>query len=272
VAAFLCGLSFATVGLIEWRALTWAGVNVPIGDALKISFVANGFAHSLGAAALVAGAVRARLYPRYGVGLTISAAVTAFQTTTSMVGVAALVGVACLLGHGPGGGSGLIVGALAVGSVALYLAACGVARGSLRLWKYRFTLPRIRDAAAQVLMGAVDNSLAIGALWILLPRRAVAYPTFVADYVVAYVVGAISGIPAGAGPFEGLLVKLLPTLDKAGLAAALLGFRLIFNLGPLVIAGILFAAELARRKRQKGSEALATGADQSATNTKLQRC
>jgi len=258
VAILFCGLSFATVGLIEWRALRWAGVGVPIGEALKVSFIANGFAHSLGASAFVAGAVRARLYPRYGVGLTISAAVTAFQTATSTVGVAALVGIACLLGYGPPGATGPIIGAIALGGVALYLVACGVARGSVRLWKYRFTLPRVRDAAAQVVMGAADNGLAIGALWALLPPRAVAYPAFVADYVVAYVGGAMSGIPGGAGPFEGLLVKLLPTLDKAGLAAALLGFRLIFNLGPLVIAGVLFALELIRAQRGNGRGAHAT--------------
>lgn len=90
----------------------------------------------------------------------------------------------------------------------------------------------------------MDNALAIGAFWMLPPPRAVVFPRFIVDYSVAYVGGALSGVPSGAGPFEGLLVKLLPALDKASLAAAFLGFRLIFNLVPLILAAALFAVEL----------------------------
>jgi len=257
LAVALCGLSFAAVGLIEWRALRWAGLRAPIGEAFKVSFIANGFAHSIGASALVAGAVRARLYARHNIGLTLSAAITAFQTATSTSGVAALVGVACLLGYG--GQLGPIIGAVTLGGVALYLAACGLARGTVQLWGHAFTLPRVAEATTQVVLGAVDNALAIGALWVLLPPRAVAFPSFLADYAVAYVGGALSGIPGGAGPFEGLLVKLLPTLDKPSLAAAFLGFRMIFNLVPLILAGVLFAVEVLRPTRRAPTAPLTTG-------------
>lgn len=205
LAVLLCGLSFAAVGLIEWRALRWAGTRIPPGEAFTVSFIANGFAHSLGASALVASAVRARLYARHGVGLTMSAAITAYQTATSTAGVATLVGVACLLGYG--GGPGLFIGALTLGGVALYLTACGFARGALELWGHPFALPHLRDAIAQVALGAADNALAIGAFWMLLPPRAVVFPRFIVDYSVAYVGGAWSGVPGGAGPFEGLLVN-----------------------------------------------------------------
>ena len=192
----------------------------------------------------------------YWVTITFSQTLTAFQTATSTSGVAALVGVACLFGYG--GRLGPIIGALTLGGVALYLATCGIARGTLQLWSHAFSLPRMRDSAIQVALGAVDNALAIGALWVLLPPRAVAFPGFVADYTIAYVGGALSGIPGGAGPFEGLLVKLLPTLDKPGLAAAFLGFRMIFNLVPLMLAGVLFAVEILLSKRREAQAPIAT--------------
>ena len=258
IAIALSALSYAMVGLIEWRALRWAGTRVPLGDAFKVSFIANGFAHSLGAAVVVSGAVRARLYARHGVGLTTSAAVTAFQAATSTCGVAALVGLACLLGYGGHGGLAWVIGVLTLGGVGLYVLACRLARGNLRLWAYAFSLPTWKEAVAQIGLGAADNALAIAILWVLLPARAIAYPAFVADYAIAYVAGALSGIPAGAGPFEGLLVKLLPHVDRAGLGAAFLGFRLIFNLGPLVLAAALFAIELA--KGRAGPEALSRAA------------
>lgn len=252
LAAVLCGLSFTIVGLIEWRTLRWAGGHVPVGEAFKVSFIANGLAHSLGAAAVVAGAVRASLYARHGAGLTISAAVTAYQTATSTSGVAALVGLACLTGFAGHRGPGPIVGLLTLGGVGLYLMACGLIRGEFRLWAHTFKLPTVKSALVQIGLGAADNALAIGSLYVLLPPRSVSYYIFVADYVVAFVAGALSGIPGGAGPFEGLLVKLLPDLDRAGLGAALLGFRLIFNLAPLIGAGALFLIALARDRAQIG--------------------
>lgn len=145
-----------------------------------------------------------------------------------------------------GGGPGPTIGALTLHALALYLAACSLSRGVLRLWGHPFALPHLRDAMAQVALGAADNALAIGAFWMLLPPRAVMLPRFIVDYSVAYVGGALSGVPGGAGPFEGLLVKLLPTLDKTSLAAAFLGFRLIFNLAPLILAAVLFAVKLLR--------------------------
>ena len=109
-----------------------------------------------------------------------------------------------------GGGPGPTIGALTLRALALYLAACSLSRGVLRLWGHTFTLPRLRDAVGQVALDAVDNALAIGAFWMVLPPRAVVFPRFIIDYSVAYVRGALSGVPGGAGPFAGLLVKLLP--------------------------------------------------------------
>lgn len=248
-AVIACALSFVAVGLIEWRAMHWAKARVPTRALFRVSFVANGFAHSLGATALVAGAVRARLYARYGVGLTTTAAVTTFQAVTSALGAAALVGGVALAGPGAYGAASPAVGVLLLAAVALYLGACGFARGSLRLFDKAFELPEIKDALAQVVLGVLDNALAMGVIWVLLPARAVSYLGFVGDYVVAYLGGALSGVPGGVGPFEGLLVRLLPNVDKGGLVAALLGFRLIFYLAPLMVAGALFLFELLVERR-----------------------
>ena len=257
LAATLCSLSFGVVGLIEWRALRWAGSRVSVGQAFKVSFIANGLAHSLGAAAFVAAAVRARLYARHGVGLTTSAAVTAFQTATSTSGVVALVGIACIIdyrGHAPWS----FIGVLMLGGLGLYLVACGLVRGSVQLWAYKFNLPTVKGAVVQIGLGAVDNALAIGSLFVLLPPKSVTYSTFVGDYVIAYVGGALSGIPGGAGPFEGLLVKLLPSLDLAGLGAAMLGFRLVFNLAPLCGAAAMLLIDFVRNRRSGALASVAT--------------
>ncbi len=249
LAIALCAGSFLVVGLIEWRAVRWAKTPVSMRVALGVSFVANGIAHSLGATALVAGAVRARLYARHGIGLTTSATVTAFQTVTSCVGFGALAGVAALAGLGPEGSATPLVGGLMIAGVAAYVLACLLARGSLKAFGRAFELPGVKDALAQVALGALDNGLAMAALWVLLPPRAVSYPRLVGDYAVAYLGGAVSGVPGGVGPFEGVLAGLLTSVDKASLLAALLGFRLCFYVLPLILAGLLFTAELVRDAR-----------------------
>lgn len=242
-AALLCGLSFLVVGVIEWRAMRWAGARASFGLALRVSFIANGFAHTLGATALVAGAMRARLYARHGIDVTTAAAATVFQLSTSAAGFAALAGAA-LLASPRDGGAGLVAGWAMIALLGLYLVACTVARGSARLFGRRLALPRPKDALAQIGLGALDNGLALSILWLLLPPGEVAYPAFVADYVAAYVGGALSGVPGGLGPFEGALSRLLSGVDRPGLAAAFLGFRLIFYLLPLVVAAGLYAGEL----------------------------
>ncbi len=249
-ALALCGLSFLVVGVIEWRALRWAKARLSIGTAFRVSFIANGIAHSLGATALVAGAVRARLYARYRVDLTTVATVTAFQTVTSGLGFATLAGVVALTAQGPAGPAGPLVGGLMIAGVAAYLLACRLARGSLKLFGRSFELPTTSDALAQIGLGTVDNGLAMSALWVLLPAGAVAYRRFISDYVVAYLGGALSGVPGGLGPFEGLMAQLLPSMDKGGLVAAFLGFRLVFYILPLMLSGMLFLIDLVLERRQ----------------------
>ena len=190
----------------------------------------------------MAAAVRARLYARYGVSVTQTVAITTFQGITSSAGFAAIVGFACLTGFG--GTAAVILGVATIGGIAAYLAVCALHHQTFHVWGYTFSLPRLPDALIQIGLGLLDNGLAIAILWVLLPQGSIGYPSFGADYVIAYVGGALSGAPGGAGAFDGALVKLLPTMDHASLGAALLGFRLIFNILPLVGAAALYAIDV----------------------------
>ena len=74
----LSALSFLLMGVVEWLGLRWAAARAPWGAAIGVSFLANAIAHSVGANLLVSGALRARLYERYGVSLAQVAATTLF--------------------------------------------------------------------------------------------------------------------------------------------------------------------------------------------------
>jgi uncharacterized membrane protein YbhN (UPF0104 family) len=255
-AIVLSAASFFLMGVIEWLGLRWAGARLPWGPALAGSFLANAIAHSIGANLLVSGAVRARLYDRYGVSLTQVAATTLFGGVSFAVGLSALGGAGLLFSPREQIAATAIppplargVGAALVAAAVGYIVLCAVRRGPLRAFGRSLTLPSAGDAAAQTVIGVVDNGIAAAIIWLLLPPGAVHYATFVGAYAVAAVAGLISTVPGGAGVFEGSISTLLPHAEAAPLAAAFLGYRLSYYLLPLVIACLALAGDTLRQSR-----------------------
>jgi uncharacterized membrane protein YbhN (UPF0104 family) len=255
LAVGLAAFSFFLMGVVEWLGVRWTGARVPWIPVLGSSFLANAIAHAVGANLLVSGALRARLYERYGVTLTQVAATTLFGGMSFAVGLAAL------------GGSGLAfsapgqieataiplvlartVGFALIAFSAGYVVLCAFRRQPISLFRRSFSLPSAGDAAAQVVIGVVDNGIAAAIIWLLLPAGAVPYQTFVGAYAVAAVAGLASTVPGGAGVFEGSISTLLPGAQAAPLAAAFLGYRLAYYVLPLVIACTALAFDTARRR------------------------
>ncbi|MDB5423316.1 MAG: hypothetical protein JWQ29_732 [Phenylobacterium sp.] len=252
----LSGASFFLMGVIEWVGLRWTGARLPWGPALAGSFMANAIAHSIGANLLVSGAIRARFYDRYGVGLSQVAATTLFAGMSFAVGLAALSGGGLLLAKSSDLAATAIpvdvartLGAVLVTGAFGYVALCAVRRRPIVAFRHSLTLPSAGDAMAQLVVGVVDNGIAAAIIWILLPGATVGYPSFIGAYAVACVAGLASSVPGGAGIFESALATLLPKVDTAALAAAFLGYRLSYYLLPLVIAALALAGDTLRRPK-----------------------
>ena len=79
LAVLFSALSFLLMGVVEWIGLRWAGARVSLPAATAGFIIASGIAHSLGSTLIVSGAIRARIYARYGVSLRQVAATTLFQ-------------------------------------------------------------------------------------------------------------------------------------------------------------------------------------------------
>jgi uncharacterized membrane protein YbhN (UPF0104 family) len=68
------------------------------------------------------------------------------------------------------------------------------------------------------------------------------FPAFVAAFVIATIAGALSGVPGGLGVFEAAMIAFMPsTQGLVGTAAALVLYRLIYNVAPLIFAAIVLA-------------------------------
>lgn len=259
-ATALSVVSFVLMGVIEWFGLRWTGARVPWWPALWGSSVANAIAHSIGANLLVSGAVRARLYERYGVGLTQVAGATLFAGFSFAVGISALSGGGLLLASPADLAATAIpltmaraLAGLLLMFVAAYVLACGLLRRPLTAFGRSLSLPTARDAMVQIAVGVADNATAAAIIWVLLPPHAVGFGGFVGAYAVACVAGLVSSIPGGAGVFESAIAALLTGIGKAPLAAAFLGYRLVYYIGPLILGALALAADAVRTRRPRES-------------------
>lgn len=255
LALALAAFSFFLMGVVEWLGVRWSGARVPWGPVLAGSFLANAIAHAVGANLLVSGALRAKLYDRFQVTLTQVAATTLFSGMSFAVGIAALGGAGLALSPAHQIAATAIPLQLArtlgwglMAAVAAYVLLCAIQKTPLRAFGRTFTLPSAGDAMAQIVIGVVDNGVAAAIIWLLMAEAAVPYQTFVGAYAVSAVAGLVSTVPGGAGVFEGSISALLPNASPAPLAAAFLGYRLVYYLLPLLVACLALAGDTIRRR------------------------
>lgn len=244
-------LSFTVYGFLagnEQVALRWAHAHVPFRIGMRNAFIAFALSNTLGFGWLVGGAFRANAYRRWGVGLGKVAQITAYGTLTFALGVLALAGG--LLMHARDAVYdqlsvepfvGRAVGGLMWVGLALYATAGALAPERVRLFKFEFKPPRPGLVAIQVFFGCADLMAGAGVFWLLLGKGAPHYSDFLSAYIISIMAGLLSGVPGGAGVFEGAMLQLLPMVDRTSLAAAFLGFRLFYYLTPLAVGLVLIA-------------------------------
>lgn len=256
----LAAVSYGLLATNEQLGLRWAGAKVPLRAGFPGSFVAHAFANSIGLTPIVAGAVRARLYGRYGVDVGKVARTTVYCAVSFALGLASLAGFSLLtapaatfealrLDPAMARAAG---GALLCLPVA-YLAACGLARGPLRLFGRSLVLPRFSWGLAQVAIGVADNLMTSALVWMLVGDAAPPFPAFASAYAVSTAAGLFSGLPGGVGVFEGAMLALLPNLDRAAITAAFVGYRLFYYIAPLTLAALMLLSQ------ESGVRSLALG-------------
>jgi phosphatidylglycerol lysyltransferase len=261
-ALLLTVLSYGLLTCNEWMGLRWAGKPLPYRIAAIASFTAYAFAHNLGLNLVTGTSLRWRIYSARGLTLPDVLKVTAYCATSFGMGMATLAGLALTLE--PDAALRMLgvplwllraagVGALAAPTV--YLAATAFLRDSVTLFGHTLALPRLQDALAQVVIGAVDN-LASAALVYVLTPAGVGFGAFAGAYVTATTAGLISSLPGGVGVFESVMATLLREVPRDGLAAALLGYRLFYYALVLVCAASVLALYESREGVSRFGQAL----------------
>lgn len=220
---------------------------VPARWMLAVGFVSFAFKLNLGT--VVGGvALRYRLYGRLGVAFDETTRILAASVLTNWIGYVALAGALLLAqppllpaGWGPGQGALRTVGAGLLLTAVAYGLACWRAEG--REWHWRshaVKLPSLRVAMLQFGLSTLHWLLTAAVCWVLLQNQ-VDFASVLNALLVSAVAGLITHVPGGVGVIEVVFIGLLQShVGQAELLAALLGFRAVYYLLPLMLAVALF--------------------------------
>ena len=101
-------------------------------------------------------------------------------------------------------------------------------------------MPNIKMALAQIVIGSADILMASLVLYFTLIHFVdISFNTFMGAFIIAQILGVYSQVPGGLGVFELVFANIIPGAEnQAMLYGALIAYRIIYYLLPLVISGI----------------------------------
>lgn len=247
---FTAGSYLALVGY-DLLALRHLGERrAGLATAAQASFLGQAFTYTLGFGLLTGGAIRMRIYSSAGMAPQRIAALVVFCAGTFWLGLITLGALALVASPDIAGTlDGLPpilnrgIGVAVLGALAAYLLWVGRNPRRIELAGKILALPGPATTFMAILLGAIDVGMAALALYVLLPSGGgVGFPAFVTAYVIAAALGVASHAPGGVGVFEAAMLVTLPMVPAEQLLGALLLFRLVYYIGPFLLASLMFAA------------------------------
>ncbi|MBM7059789.1 bifunctional lysylphosphatidylglycerol flippase/synthetase MprF [Pseudomonas sp. UL073] len=268
LSALFGALAATVVGFIvllgyEWSASRYADVQLRPGALALGGFSAFAIGNAVGLSLLSGGSVRYRLYSRSGLGAGEVAQMSLFASLSLGCALPLLAALA-LLSNLSGAAAALhlsstllagVAGAVLLGYAALAvliqrhrLPEQPMAQNLLvQFGRSTLRLPGWRLTALQLLITALDVCAAATVLYLLLPE-APPFAAFLLVYLLALAAGVLSHVPGGVGVFEAVILAAFSgQIDAAPLAAALLLYRLIYVVLPLLVACLVLLGVEARR-------------------------
>ncbi|MFA5122645.1 bifunctional lysylphosphatidylglycerol flippase/synthetase MprF [Zavarzinia sp.] len=232
-------------GAVSFRTAAFAG--------------AAGYAvsNALGFPIMTGGSVRYRLYSASGLNVADISRVVTLAWVTFWLGSGLVVGfflaiephgVAHSLHIGAEGARLIGLGLLAV--VLGFTAWVSTGDRVVNLFGWSLPMPDRRTVVAQLVAGTVDFLAAGAALYVLLPQADVpSIGTFAVVYAAALTLGIVAHTPGGIGVFEATILSGLGLSATPHVVGALILYRVIYYVLPLVIAALALAGvEIARRR------------------------
>ena len=248
------------VVLIGYDALALKAIGVRF-ELPKVAFASfTGFVASYNFGATLGGIpVRYRVYSVFGLGAVQIIQLSVMLGVTFWIGEFALAGFAFVLApiaipaklHMPFEtvyGLGWILLAM----VAVYLAVVMLVRKPIHFRGRQLQFPSFPMTCAQLLVAAADILIASAVLFVLLPSSIeTSYLQFVNVFLLATLAVVLTHVPGGIGIFELVILTMLGVDANKEVVAALVVFRVIYYIIPLLIAGLLVGGFEYRLRRER---------------------
>lgn len=247
MAALLTTASYLVYCGYDLAARRYAHHTLPTGKVMLITSIAYAFALNIGA--LIGGTgFRFRMYSHAGLGLPTISRIVVFSASTNWLGYLLLAGVLFASGTVvapprfaaaatmlPWLGAAMLVAAL------LYVFACHRLHGRIfHVRGHHFRLPSVPLALLQFGLAMLNWSLMAAIIFVLLPAQA-DYPTVLGACLFAAVATALVHVPGGLGVLEAVFVATFAhRIGPTQILAALLAYRAIYYLAPLVLAVVAY--------------------------------
>ncbi len=251
-ACLACLAGYFALSLYDYLALNYVGENKKVSWWKWMLAGMLGFAisNNAGHAVVSGGAIRYRLYTRWRIRGGDIVKMLTISGFTYFLGCAAIVVIGYFLIPAEifanAGNAGVGINALFAICLAALVAYFAMTiifrRKSIRVGQLRFQVPSTRMALTQMILGITDSVLAGLVLYFcLIPFVRIPFGIFIGLFVIAQTTGVFSQVPGGIGVFESIFLLALPdTVDKANIFGALLAYRIIYYLLPLIGVGGLF--------------------------------
>lgn len=247
-AVALVVVSYLTYGVYDLIGRAYCGHKLAKRQVMLVSFIC--YAFNLTLSTWVGGvAMRYRLYSRLGLGGSTITRIFSLSISTNWLGyvlVAGIVFSAAMVrvpdGWFIGAGTLRVTGICLLAFVAVYLALCAFSKR--RRWTIKgqkLALPSLRMALIQFAVSSA-NWLVMGAIiWLLLMQK-VDFPQVLGVLLISSIAGVIIHIPAGIGVLEAVFLALLrgEPISHGAIIAALLAYRVLYFIAPLLLALVMY--------------------------------
>ena len=257
VASFI---GYVALSTYDYLALRYIKVKLASWKWILTGFVGFSVSNNAGHAIVSGGAVRYRFYSRWGITPGDIVKMVTFSEFTYLVACFFLIIVGYFLTpeHAFGGNdstkmSTLVTMVLSVIGLCIYLWASIYYKKDLVIKGVDFKMPQFKLALAQIFIGSLDILMASLVLYsVLISFVEIDFVTFMGAFIIAQVLGVYSQVPGGLGVFELVFSNILPGQDnQAILFGALIAYRIIYYLLPLILSGIVLVTyEFLRNKRE----------------------
>lgn len=241
---------YVTLSLCEWVAIRYTGEKLDYNYILFGSFLSNAISHNVGSSLISGGSIRYRFYSEWGLTKGAIAKITAFGTISYFLSAFTLLFIATaaasqsdifeeLIQRGQLKPL-LLIGAICIGG---WFTLSVFNKKHFQIWNIKIAPPTPSIALQQIIVGTIDLTIAAIVLYIpLLNFTDITFSEFLIYYIVAQLIGLVSQVPGGIGIFETSFLLLVSNrFPPENVLTALIIYRIVYYIFPLIIAGILMA-------------------------------